>query len=326
MASSRQTKKASTPNSSGSPPETRSYDADCAYGVCDYEGSSYRTDFWTQDRRYEDAVERIALKALLPASGRRLVEIGAGYGRLVDLYAGYDEVILFDYSRSLLREAQSQLGEAAPSGRPRYIYVAGDFNTLPFVSGLFDTVTMVRVIHHAPDAPHVLQGIGEITAPGGTLVLEFANKRNWKSIARWLLRRQKWSPFDPEPYEFVALNFDFHPHWMQSQLKQTGFTIQTQRTVSHFRLGLLKKLVPPKYLVKIDSSLQQTGRWWQLTPSVFVKGQVARKKPTAKDGAFFRCPVCRSNDLAEQSNASVCQNCGCLWPIHNGLHDFKDPL
>jgi hypothetical protein len=79
--------------------------------ICDYEGSAYRTDFWTQDRSYEDAAERIALEALLPPAGRRLIEIGAGFGRLADLYAGYEQVILFDYSRSLLQEARAQWGE-----------------------------------------------------------------------------------------------------------------------------------------------------------------------------------------------------------------------
>ena len=64
--------------------------------ICDYEGSSYRTEFWTQARTYEDAAERIALEALLPPTGHRLIEIGAGFGRLVDLYAGYDQVVLFE--------------------------------------------------------------------------------------------------------------------------------------------------------------------------------------------------------------------------------------
>ncbi|MCY4410228.1 MAG: hypothetical protein OXC27_07170, partial [Caldilineaceae bacterium] len=57
--------------------------------VIDYEGSGYRLDFWEgQGREYEDAVERIALQRLLPPQGRRIAEIGAGFGRLADLYLG----------------------------------------------------------------------------------------------------------------------------------------------------------------------------------------------------------------------------------------------
>ena len=91
-------------------------------------------------------------------------------------------------------------------------------------------------------------------------MLEYANKRNMKAIARWLLRRQKWNPFDREPYEFVELNFDFHPRWIKSQLEKAGLKIQTQRSVSHFRLGQLKRFIPTRYLVKLDSAVQPTGR------------------------------------------------------------------
>jgi SAM-dependent methyltransferase len=304
-------------NSTGSSPSRST--------VCDYEGSTYRTDFWTPDRAYEDAAERIALKALLPPSGCRLIEIGAGYGRLVELYAGYEQVVLFDYSRSMLREARARWGDAAPAGHPRYLYVAGDFYTLPFASGLFDTVTMIRVIHHAADAPRVLQGIGDIVVPGGTFVLEFANKRNLKAIARWLLRRQKWNPFHPEPYEFVELNFDFHPHWMQAQLGAAGFTIQTQRSVSHFRLGPLKRLIPAQHLAKLDGLVQPTGRWWQLAPSAFIQSRASRLKSAATDQNFFRCPVCHSTNLMEQEDTMVCQSCQRQWPIQDGLYDFKQP-
>jgi SAM-dependent methyltransferase len=293
--------------------------------ICDYEGSTYRTDFWTPDRAYEDAAERIALNALLPPCGRRLIEIGAGFGRLLELYAGYEQVVLFDYSRSMLREARARWGDAAPGGRPRYLYVAGDFYALPFAGGLFDAVTMVRVIHHAADAPRVLQGIGDIVAPGGTFVLEFANKRNLKAIARWLLRRQKWNPCSPEPYEFVELNFDFHPRWMRDQLGAAGFAIQTQRSVSHFRLGLFKRFIPARHLARLDGLVQPTGRWWQLSPSVFVQSRASRSKSAATEKDFFRCPVCHGTILAEQNGALVCQSCQRQWPIQDGLYDFKQP-
>ncbi|HSG15070.1 MAG TPA: class I SAM-dependent methyltransferase, partial [Anaerolineae bacterium] len=91
--------------------------------VCDYEGSDYRTRFWeNQGREYEDQAERIALRRLMPPAGDTLIDIGAGFGRLSDEYSGYRRVVLFDYSRSLLREAQERLGDD-----PRFIFVAGDW-------------------------------------------------------------------------------------------------------------------------------------------------------------------------------------------------------
>ena len=63
--------------------------------ICDYEGSTYRTDFWEgQDREYEDLAERIALRKLLPPDGDLLMEVGAGFGRLANLYDGYINVPL----------------------------------------------------------------------------------------------------------------------------------------------------------------------------------------------------------------------------------------
>ena len=79
-------------------------DTQPAIPVCDYEGSHYATEFWTRDRRYEDLAERLALNKLLPPRGGRLVEIGAGAGRLAELYAGYVEVVLMDGLRELLRD------------------------------------------------------------------------------------------------------------------------------------------------------------------------------------------------------------------------------
>jgi len=291
--------------------------------ICDYEGSAYRTDFWTQERSYEDAVERIALGALLPPTGRRLVEIGAGFGRLVDLYAGYEHVILFDYSRSLLQEARARLGSVDPSGRPRYTYVLGDFYDLPFAVGVFDTVTMVRAIHHAQDVSRVMRGVNAILAPKGAFVLEFANKRNIKAIVRWLLRRQEWTPFCAEPYEFVDLNFDFHPTWMRARLQEAGFTLKATRSVSHFRLNGLKKTIPHNVLVSLDKYAQLTGRWWQLSPSVFVQSQVAGQRAAAPADALFRCLKCCSADLIETTTALICQRCQRRWSIYEGLYDFK---
>ena len=85
--------------------------------ICNYEGSRYSTEFWTRDRAYEDAVERIALRALLPPSGKTLMEIGAGFGRLADLYTKYDTVVIFDYARTQLEQAVERWGKDKRRGQ-----------------------------------------------------------------------------------------------------------------------------------------------------------------------------------------------------------------
>lgn len=294
--------------------------------VCDYEGSRYRTEFWGQGREYEDAVERVALRALLPPVGRRLIEIGAGYGRLVPLYAGYKDVVLFDYALSQLRQARQLCGSAGPGGSPRYMYVAADFYNLPFAPGGFDSVTMVRTLHHAADAPAVLRGVADILAPNGVFVLEFANKRNLKAILRYLVGRQSWSPFAPEPTEFVKLNFDFHPSWVWERLREVGLSVRGLRTVSHFRLGLLKRLLPTWLLAALDRGLQPTGALCQLSPSVFVRCVAPEDKPAVPRGAFFRCTVCGSTGLTEQDEVLNCIDCEAQFAVRDGIYDFRAPL
>lgn len=290
--------------------------------VCNYEGSHYRTEFWGQGREYEDAAERVALRHLLPPGGSRLIDIGGGYGRLVPLYRGYDEVVIFDYALSQLHEAQELWGRGGTDGHPRYTYVAGDFYKLPFARAAFQTVVMVRTLHHASDARAVLQGVSKILEPGGHFILEFANKRNLKAIVRYLLRCQGWSPFDQQPVEFVPLNFDFHPAWIEQLLIQEGLQIQARRAVSTFRIHALKRLVPTQLLVTLDRICQPLGNLLPLSPSVFVRSQASElvSPPTADD--FLCCPAC-GGPLEEEDGSLVCTRCDTLLPVEAGIHNFK---
>ena len=290
--------------------------------VCDYEGSDYRSRFWEGGGRdYEDRVERVALRRLMPPAGKTLIEVGAGFGRLADEYTGYDKVALFDYSRTLLREAQARLGDD-----PRFIYVAGNWYQMPFVAGLFESIVQIRTLHHAADVPAVFHQLYRIARPQATYVLEFASKHHLKSILRFWTNKQDWSPFSLEPEEFVELNFDFHPHWIREQLAESGFKPGRMLTVSHYRMAFLKRTIPVQFLVKLDSLAQLTGNWWQLTPSVFVQNRHISAGETAVPGTFFACPACQTA-LGEPQNALlVCSGCGQRWQFEDGLYDFKEPI
>ena len=287
--------------------------------VCDYEGSRYQQTFWdTGGRAYEDQAEARALAAMLPAKGRLLLEIGAGAGRNTPRYAGFERIVLMDYSRTQLAQAQARLGTG-----PRYVYVAADVYALPFVPGLFDAATMIRVIHHMADAPASLRQVRSVLQPGAAFILEFANKLNLKAIARWLLRRQAWNPFDPAPVEFAELNFDFHPRTMLGWLRDSGLTPRQIRALSYFRLPLFKRLLPRRLLLALDSLLQPSGQWLQLSPSIFVRAEAAGPGPTALPGKFFRCPACGGDDLNDNASHLLCAQCGRRWAIRDGIYDFK---
>lgn len=298
--------------------------------ICDYEGSDYRARFWgDQGRTYEDLAERIAIRHLLPPTGGRLLEIGTGFGRLVDLYQGYGQILLLDYSVSMLREAQEHLGRGA-----KYTYVAADLYRMPFADALVDAACMVRVMHHVANVSGALRQIHRVIRPGGIYLLEFASKLHLKSILRYAVRRQNWNPFVEAPVEFAELNFDFHPRWMRDRLCASGFAIERVRTVSRFRIPVLKRLVPARVLAALDGALQWVGGLWQLTPSAFV---LARReggsppRPALSNGLLpaeqlFRCPSCAAQQWEISQTALQCRSCGARWPIEDGIYNFKAAL
>jgi len=293
--------------------------------VCDYEGSDYQTSFWDQGgREYEDRTEAIALKRLLPKNGRLMLELGAGAGRNTTRYSGFVQVVLLDYSTTQLQQAQTRLGET-----DRYVFVAADVYRLPFVEGLFDGATMIRTLHHMADAPGALAQIRKVLQPGAVFILEFASKLNLKSILRYWLGRQEWSPFSREPVEFVELNFDFHPKAVRDWLREIGFRIEKTLTVSHFRWGLLKRLVPTGILVALDSLAQWTGSLWQLTPSVFVRASLGGERSgQVPDDViqWFKCPNCDSTRLINHHDYLQCSACDSQWAVRDGIYDFREPL
>ena len=287
--------------------------------ICDYEGSDYQQTFWdTGQRAYEDRVEAIALKRLLPQKGDILLEIGAGAGRNTPRYQGFRKIVLLDYSVSQLQLAQKRLGNEGS-----YLYVAGDAYHLPFVSGIFDAATMIRTLHHLKEAPFALKETRRVLRKEGIFILEYANKQNIKAILRYWSGKQNWDPFDEKAVEFAPLNFDFHPKAIRAWLEDSGFRIHKQLTVSHFRIGVLKRWVSLNLLVWLDSLAQWTGDWWQLSPSVFLRAEAVGDSPVSKEGAFFACPQCGNALYDENQQAMICSNCGSIWEIKDGIYIFK---
>jgi ubiquinone/menaquinone biosynthesis C-methylase UbiE len=286
--------------------------------VCNYEGSDYQTSFWEKGgRAYEDACEAIALKKLLPVRGEHLLELGAGAGRNTLRYEGYKQITLVDYSRTQLLQARQRLGDSE-----RFRFVAADIYHLPFVNDAFDGATMIRTLHHMADAPQALTEIRRVLALDANFILEYANKHNWKSILRYWLKRQSWSPFTLEPEEFAALNFDFHPTAIRNWLTVAGFKIESTLTVSHFRVGFLKRAFPTPLLAGLDGALQWTGKYVQFTPSVFVSSRAIGGGLQTKADAFFACPACGSG-LPNTPPQLVCPNCSHTYPVADGIYDLR---
>ncbi len=286
----------------------------------DYEGSHYRTDFWEgQGREYEDLCERAALRRLIPNTGNIIMEAGAGFGRLASLYDGYRTIILTDYSLSLLQEARQQWRHDS-----RFIFVAANIYELPFVDNLLDTIVMIRVMHHLQMPHSALNELARVLQGGKTFVMEYANKRNLKSVARFTLRRQAWNPFERNPYEFVALNYDFHPAWINERLEEAGFNREYELAISLFRQDTVKRTVPTSWLVKLDGAVARPGAFIKLSPSIIVR---SRKNADAMlTEGFFCCPNCSGNSMIETEQVMKCSRCSSRWAIIDGIYDFRKSI
>ncbi|HEY3340451.1 MAG TPA: hypothetical protein VGK81_00475 [Anaerolineae bacterium] len=146
---------------------------------------------------------------------------------------------------------------------------------------------------------------------------------------RYALRRQAWNPYALQPVEFVALNFDFHPRWMKTQLRQAGFRTRRELAVSYLRSGLLKRSIPVQWMVYIDSLLQLTAPLGEFSPSVFT--QNVNAAATAVDGqalsgdAIFRSPR-TGETLRREGDALICDADGTRWRVQGNFYDFKEPI
>ena len=282
--------------------------------LCDYQGYDYEGGFWP-GREYEDGAERIALRRLLPAAGGRLVEIGAAFGRLADLYGQYERVVLLDPARSQLEHARERLGTDR-----QFLFVVGDIYRLPLTTNSVDVALTVRVLHHLSDVPAAFQEVHRILRPEGRYVLEYANKRNLKEVIRHLLGRSSRRPFSPEPVEYSPLHYSFHPSYIEQRLGGAGFRSEKGLAVSSLRLNLLKRLFARSWLIRADGLLQGPTASLKLAPSMFLLMRALKTGQISE--ALFRCPSCGNEALDESPTALACGECGRIWSIEDGIYDF----
>ena len=286
--------------------------------VCSYEGSDYQDSFWeTGTRRYEDAVEAVALQRLLNHPGKLMLELGAGAGRNTPRYADWRRVVLFRITR-----APNWFKPASALATTNAMFTWRRISTsCRSWKGLLMAL-MIRTLHHMADPKLALENVRSVLAENAAFILEFANKRNLKAIARFLAGKQTWNPFDHDQVEFVELNFNFHPKEIRRLLKETGFTLQKQLAVSFFRSNWFKNHVPHDRLVKIDSALQALGARAQFTPSVFSRTIAHGSSPIPGENEFFRCPIC-GHPLPEAGSSQNCPGCGRTWEYRDGIYEFR---
>lgn len=233
--------------------------------------------FWNESRSYEDAVERIALRRLLAGLGGSCIDIGCGYGRLLNEYVSQmSEILLLDVSACMLDIAQKRISDA---GFQNVGCVKGSLYELEALGRKFDTAISVRVLHHVGDVPYFFTEVNRILPMGGHFILEYANKRNILEIFRYLTHRPNLGPFEHTPSDrgirksSDILYNNYHPAYIRELIKQAGFKVEETLTVSLFRNDRLKKLFGWERLSAMEKNLQKPFAFFTPGPSVFLRLQ-----------------------------------------------------
>jgi SAM-dependent methyltransferase len=235
------------------------------HAIARYPDLSYRDVFWAH-RHYEDQADRLALRSLVPPQGGRLLDVGAGYGRLADEYAGWREITLLDSSPVHLAAARETF-----EGDPRIRVESGDVYQLPFGEAAVDALVCVRVLHHLDDPDAAFREFARALRPGGTLVLEYANKRHLKAmLGQALGRAGRWDPRSLAPVAWKPLHTVRHPHDVAGRLTAAGFHIESVRTASLFRWSWLSRHVPLGWLMAVERPWQRWLAPLTLGPSVWI--------------------------------------------------------
>ena len=120
----------------------------------------------------ESEVEGAIGRALAGHPLGRLVDIGTGTGRMIELFGhGAQASIGIDRSSEMLRLARVKL-EAA--GIPTSLR-QGDMYALPLDDGSADTIIIHQVLHYAHSPAAAIEEAARVLAPGGRLlVIDFA--------------------------------------------------------------------------------------------------------------------------------------------------------
>src|SRR5206468_7876631 len=132
-------------------------------------------DVWDQIRSLhvaESEVERAIDRALGKRPLGRLVDIGTGTGRMIELFGPRaSQAIGIDRSSDMLRVARVKLEAAGIASSLRQ----GDMYALPLADQSAESIIIHQVLHYAHSPATAIREAARVLVPGGTLlVVDFA--------------------------------------------------------------------------------------------------------------------------------------------------------
>lgn len=234
--------------------------------------------YW-DSRDYEHASEFIAIKKLLDDIPKldKIIEIGAGFGRLVPSYSyRAKNITLTDPSAKLLSNARKKYKNIK---KINYLQSSLSGLTQKIKSKKFDLALMVRVLHHIEDIDRSFKDVNKLLEKNGYFILEFANKTNLKATIRHFLGGDITYPMEIQPVDIRSKKskkaktlpfINYHPDQILKKLNEAGFEVIKTLSVSNIRSTYLKRTFPITFLLDIERIMQDSLSGIKFGPSIFV--------------------------------------------------------
>lgn len=237
--------------------------------------------YW-ESRGYEHQAEFIAIKYFLTkiASVKKVLEIGAGFGRLVPAYLfRARKVVLTDPSARVLGLARRKL-----ENEKNIEFIQSSLKNLPgkFHKKSFNLIILVRVLHHLKEVPKAFKIISSLIPNRGFFILEFANKSHLKAVISQIFKGNFGFWADQKPLDISCRKslknktlpfINYHPEYIENQLKSAGFKIIDKLSVSNIRSPFFKKHFSTETLLTLEKRLQKPLSFLNFGPSIFILAQ-----------------------------------------------------
>lgn len=304
-------------------------------------GSSYGTrqvpDFHSLDfdrlwvgRERVTEVERITVHdALSMASPARVLEIGAGAGRLsLTVQEGVREYAAVDITPEFLARVPIR-EDVAP------LRVAANVYHLPFADGSFPAVVMVRVLGFLSDPRAALEEIARVLCPGGLLVVSYNPRPSIATLvddlkvalSRGPGERMESMTFTRRPV--VPVRPSSFPAWSVTRVEfRRTVAAAGLRWVGELPTGWeeypVLRLLPPKVFRALSRAAATAGGFPTRFARVHRDGARTPFQPNWSE--VLVCPRCRAGlrfPDPEDLRPARCDRCGQSWPVREGTLDLR---
>lgn len=294
--------------------------------ISDYSGFDFRA-LWKRREKVTEVERAILRRALSSGDCRRILEVGTGFGRLLETLTQLGpEVVATDFDvGSLGRLAQG--GEAV---RPTFI--AANVYHLPFVAASFSGATMIRVYHHLSEPALALAELARVLRGGSRFLVSYNPKPSLGTIVNDIQRALAGSrrvpyrsitfqrgpvvlPPDPFPV-YVAGRADF-----ERTARSAGFSGQVV-AASGLEEYYFMRHIPTELFVRLGTALGRAPAFSMRFVVLTKPGRSGGRWPEAPD--ILACPRCRTPMPGwAQRERLECDRCPYVGERRNGVLDLR---